>query len=90
MSKLHPFDNPHYGLSAADFYHHEEITKVKRIEHIQIGKYKVATWYTSLYPPQYHNLNTLYICEFCLSFFAYRTELERHDEECLLFHPPGD
>jgi hypothetical protein len=54
---------------------HEEATKFKTIDFIEIGKYKTETWYYSPYPPGYHNLECLYLCEFCLSFYITRSEL---------------
>jgi hypothetical protein len=57
---------------------------------IQMGKYECETWYYSPYPQGYQNIDKLYICEFCLSFFASATELGRHAEKCDLTHPPGD
>ncbi|CEM01955.1 unnamed protein product [Vitrella brassicaformis CCMP3155] len=34
--------------------------------------------------------HTLYFCEFCLSFYRYQSELQRHSRYCSLRHPPGD
>ena len=45
---------------------HEEITKVKNITSIEIGRYEVDTWYYSPYPEEYCKDKKLYICEFCL------------------------
>ena len=38
----------------------------------------------------YHNIDTLYFCEFCLSFYVTKNELNRHSEKCPLTTPPGD
>ena len=57
---------------------HQEITKYKTIFRLQIGRNATDAWYFSPYPIYYHNLDCLYICDFCLSFFALDTELKRH------------
>lgn len=48
------------------------------------------TWYYSPYPKGYHNIEFLYICQFCLSFFITQSELDRHSKKCLHHHPPGE
>lgn len=48
---------------------HEMNTKLKTINRIKLGPYLVDTWYFSPYPAPYQNIDTLYICEFCLNFF---------------------
>jgi MOZ/SAS family/MYST family zinc finger domain len=49
------------------------------------------TWYYSPYPDPYQNIDCLYICEFCLSFYVHKDELEVHLKNvCQLVHPPGD
>ena len=63
---------------------------MKRITNIQLGKFKTETWYYSPFPPAYNNIECLYICECCLTFFSLESELKRHNERCPLFHPPGD
>lgn len=57
---------------------------------MRIGEHQCDAWYYSSYPPTYHNIDTLYLCEFCLSFYAVKTELLRHSLRCPLWHPPGD
>lgn len=66
------------------------MTKIKNVEKIEIGKHTVDTWYYSPFPKSYHNIETMYWCEYCLSFFISRKELNRHIERCPLNHPPGD
>lgn len=66
------------------------MTKFKTVTRILIGTYQSEAWYYSSYPIYYHNIDCLYICEFCLSFYAMKEELIRHSEKCPLFHPPGD
>jgi len=69
---------------------HEEVTKVKNIESIVIGKYEMETWYFSPFPPEYTRFKQLLFCEFCLSFFGHVSELTRHMARCKLRHPPGN
>jgi len=67
-----------------------EITRVKNLNRIQIGKHEVETWYFSPYPKEYAQLPVLYICEFCLSFFPSPMMLSRHRQRCTMLHPPGN
>jgi histone acetyltransferase MYST1 len=69
---------------------HEEITKVKNIQCVELGKYEMETWYFSPYPDDYSKLDKLYICEFCLKYMRKGSSLERHKQQCTLRHPPGD
>eukprot|EP00753_Platysulcus_tardus_P007069 PLAT14810.1.p1 GENE.PLAT14810.1~~PLAT14810.1.p1 ORF type:complete len:437 (-),score=205.08 PLAT14810.1:73-1383(-) len=68
---------------------HEEITKVKNINVIHIGRYEVDTWYYSPYPEEYCKEERLYICEFCLKYMKRQRTLLRHKRKCSLRHPPG-
>jgi len=45
---------------------HEERTKVRNIEKVQMGEYEIDTWYFSPYPDEYKDVYKLYICEWCL------------------------
>ncbi|GJJ76438.1 histone acetyltransferase HTATIP [Entomortierella parvispora] len=67
-----------------------EVSRVKNLNLIQIGKHEVETWYFSPYPVEYAHLPILYICEFCLSFFPGVKQLTRHRHKCTLQHPPGN
>jgi histone acetyltransferase MYST1 len=67
----------------------EDATKVKSVDFIEMGKHRVEVWYFSPLPKEFH-CKTLYICEFCLFFFARKNELIRHSEKCLIRWPPGD
>jgi len=80
----------HEGMDATSLRLHEEATKIKTIGNIQIGKFRCETWYYSPYPSGFQGLECLYVCEFCLSFYATAKELERHSIRCVLTHPPGD
>lgn len=67
-----------------------EIARVKNLNRLQIGKHEVDAWYFSPYPQEYSHLPVLYICEFCLSYFASPFMLSRHRKRCTLLHPPGN
>ncbi|CAG8629219.1 11027_t:CDS:1 [Ambispora gerdemannii] len=66
------------------------IVKVKNIEKIQIGRYIVSPWYFSPYPEEFCDEPMIYICEYCLSYFAKERQLRRHLKKCKLLHPPGN
>ena len=79
------------GMDEARIKAHEEATKIRTIEEIIMGKYRCCTWYFSPFPEEYHNIKLLYFCEFCLSFYVKKEELERHITiNCPLRHPPGN
>ncbi len=69
---------------------HHEITKVKNITQIVMGKYVVEAWYYSPFPPPYHEVETLYICEFCLKYARGPQFFYKHCMECVHKSPPGD
>ena len=68
---------------------HEEVTKVKNIDVVQIGKYEIDAWYFSPYPEEYVNVRKLYICEFCLKYMKSPLTYTRHRAKCEWKHPPG-
>jgi len=47
---------------------HEEVTKVKNIQCIELGKHEIDTWYFSPYPEEFAKCDKLFICEFCLKY----------------------
>lgn len=69
---------------------HSEVSRVKNLDRIQIGKHLVEAWYFSPYPVEYAHTPILYVCEFCLGFWASEKQLERHRTKCTLKHPPGN
>ncbi|CDU25775.1 probable ESA1-histone acetyltransferase [Sporisorium scitamineum] len=68
---------------------HHEVARVKNLNKIQMGNACVSTWYFAPYPIEYAHIDTLYICEMCLSFFPSSFTLKRHRTKCTLKHPPG-
>ncbi|GAW80954.1 histone acetyltransferase [Plasmodium gonderi] len=83
-------NDEHAGIDKEYLREHEENTKLKTINQIKFGKYLIDTWYFSPYPKEYQNIDILYICEFCLTFFKENGELIRHTERCEIRHPPGN
>lgn len=69
---------------------HEEKTKVKNIQVIEIGRFEMDTWYYSPYPEEYSTSHKLFVCEFCLKYMRKRKTLARHRSKCMLRHPPGN
>lgn len=67
----------------------DEIARVKNLEFAEMGRFVIKTWYFSPYPEELCCKGTIYICEFCLSFFGGREHLVRHCQKCRLRHPPG-
>lgn len=68
---------------------HEETTKVKNIEKIIIGNWEVEAWYYSPYPSEYSDLETLYVCEFCLCYMKKSKSYQAHRCSCDRRCPPG-
>jgi histone acetyltransferase HTATIP len=69
---------------------HSEVSRVKNLNKLQIGKHEVESWYFSPYPAEYAHLPVLYLCEFCLLYWPSATQLRRHRTKCTLLHPPGN
>ena len=69
---------------------HSEVSRVKNLDRIAIGRHLVEAWYFSPYPVEYAHTPVLYVCEFCLSFYASEKQIERHRHKCTLRHPPGN
>lgn len=67
-----------------------EYTKFKTIKAVKIGNHEIDSWYYSPFPLNYQNIDMLYFCNFCLSFFKKENELIRHKQTCKLNCPPGD
>jgi histone acetyltransferase MYST1 len=70
---------------------HHEITKVKNISKIIMGKYTVEAWYYSPFPHPYNQLDSLYICEYCLKYMRKPKFYLKHcSGECPHRTPPGN
>jgi len=70
---------------------HHEITKVKNISKIIMGRYTVEAWYYSPFPHPYNQLDSLYICEYCLKYMRKPKFYLKHcSGECPHRCPPGN
>uniref|UniRef100_K3X8D6 histone acetyltransferase n=1 Tax=Globisporangium ultimum (strain ATCC 200006 / CBS 805.95 / DAOM BR144) TaxID=431595 RepID=K3X8D6_GLOUD len=43
----------HEGMDAASIREHEEVTKVKNVRFVEIGRYRMAAWYFSPFPKEF-------------------------------------
>ena len=80
MTMVAALQDPHAEdskLSALE-KEHEETTKVKNIETIELGKFEIDTWYFSPYPEEFSSSTKLYLCEFCLKYMKKKKTLQRH------------
>ncbi|PKI83611.1 histone acetyltransferase [Malassezia vespertilionis] len=67
-----------------------EVSRVKNLNMIQMGKHQVESWYFSPYPVEYAHSECLYLCEMCLSYFPSEYLLSRHRRKCAMLYPPGN
>jgi histone acetyltransferase HTATIP len=67
-----------------------EISRVRNLSKIQMGRFELEPWYFSPYPVEYTEEDLVYICEFCLSYYGSVLQFERHRSKCNLLHPPGN
>ena len=67
-----------------------EISRVRNLTRIQMGKHEIEPWYFSPYPSEFSDSDMVYICEFCLEYFGDYKPFERHRNKCTLTHPPGN
>jgi histone acetyltransferase MYST1 len=67
---------------------HEELTKVKNVQTVQLGKWEVDCWYYSPYPDDFGG-DRLFLCEYTLRYFRRRSTLEKHMRACTQRAPPG-
>lgn len=67
-----------------------EISRVRNLSKLQMGRFELEPWYFSPYPVEYTEEDVVYICEFCLSYYGSARRFERHRSKCTLLHPPGN
>jgi histone acetyltransferase HTATIP len=67
-----------------------EVSRVRNLEKIQMGKHEIEPWYFSPYPIEFSDCDMVNICEFCLGYFGDIKMFERHRKKCTLQHPPGN
>ena len=83
----------HEGMDEASLREHEEVTKVKNVETIEMGKYRMDCWYFSPFPPHIFSstIDILYICEYTFNFYTCKSALLRDQSKPgRLRHPPGN
>jgi histone acetyltransferase MYST1 len=83
----------HEGMDEASLKEHEEVTKVKNVRTIELGRHVMETWYFSPFPKEYYPLgfiDRLYFCEYSLRFFCHKSELNRYQARGVDPHPPGN
>ncbi|KAE9134704.1 putative MYST-like histone acetyltransferase 1 [Phytophthora fragariae] len=84
----------HEGMDAASIREHEEVTKVKNVRFVEMGRFRMAAWYFSPFPKEYFpdgSIDCLHFCEFCMAFFCHKRELAVHQERRVCNrHPPGN
>ncbi|VDN52801.1 unnamed protein product [Dracunculus medinensis] len=68
----------------------DALMRIRNIEMIELGRYRMQPWYFSPYPQELTSLSCILLCEFCLKFFKSVTCLKRHMTKCNLKHPPGN
>jgi histone acetyltransferase MYST1 len=82
-------------MSEAALKEHEEITKIKNVQTVLLGKHYLECWYYSPFPKELFAdapmLECLHFCEFTLRFFVTKDELVRFQSRPgLPRHPPGN
>ncbi|KAJ8599253.1 hypothetical protein CTAYLR_006211 [Chrysophaeum taylorii] len=83
----------HEGLDEASLREHEEVTKVKNVGSVELGRFVIETWYFSPFPKEVYPegfAECLYVCEHTFSFFRHKSELVRWSKRVKCRHPPGN
>jgi histone acetyltransferase HTATIP len=75
---------------SADAGKPKPVTPIKNFDEIEIGRYRLKTWYFSPYPKQLAAKGKIYLCEYCLTFTGCKTSLARHLTKCQRRCPPGN
>lgn len=68
-------EEDHGPFDANAIREHEEVTKVKNVEKIELGRYELDTWYFSPMPPELRECKKLFVCDFSLHFFTTRKQV---------------
>ncbi|THD20082.1 Histone acetyltransferase [Fasciola hepatica] len=91
------------GSMVCSNHEQDTVTRIRNLEWIELGRYRIKPWYFSPYPQELINVPCVYICEFCLKYLKSPTCLRRHlvgryfaqllanfQSKCTLRHPPGN
>lgn len=66
-------------------------TSQPKIKQLVFGSQSTQTWFSAPFPAEYiTQKGTLWICEFCLSYFSSELTMSRHAVKCSIRHPPGN
>lgn len=88
-----PVLDEHEGMDAAALKEHEEVTKVKNVNTLELGKFRMDTWYFSPLPKELLRdasgssggssgmIDVLYVDEFSFNFFTRKEELLRYQQK---------
>jgi len=86
----------HEGLDEASLREHEEVTKVKNVAFLELGRYQMETWYYSPLPKELlgpgGQIEVLFVCEFTFNMFSRKSEMQRYQKRIPTHarHPPGN
>jgi histone acetyltransferase MYST1 len=69
-------DDEHGEFDPNALREHEEFTKVKNVERIELGRYEMETWYFSPLPPEYKECKVR-ACDAYVDFFNQLTARRR-------------
>jgi histone acetyltransferase MYST1 len=68
----------------------EEITKVKNVPRVQLGRWSIEAWYYSPYPPDVATGGPLFVCEYTLKYMNSARAWARHRKANTVRAPPGE
>jgi histone acetyltransferase MYST1 len=91
-NEIHNVDAPVEDLPPMDQMFeriHEEKTKVKNVQSIELGRHEMDTWYYSPYPEDFGKCSKLYVCQYCFKYMRKAKTLGTHKTSCEMKHPPG-
>ncbi|XP_003366267.1 putative histone acetyltransferase MYST1 [Trichinella spiralis] len=82
-------DDGHLDPHTAQLEKQREInTRIKYIAEIQLGNFRISTWYFSCYPDEFLR-PLLFICDRCMKYMKYVKTLKAHMKVCYSRPLPG-
>ncbi|OUC42819.1 hypothetical protein D917_10215 [Trichinella nativa] len=82
-------DDGHLDPHTAQLEKQREInTRIKYIAEIQLGNFRISTWYFSCYPDEFLR-PLLFICDRCMKYMKYVKTLKAHIKACYSRPLPG-
>ncbi|KRY58494.1 Histone acetyltransferase KAT8 [Trichinella britovi] len=82
-------DDGHLDPHTAQLEKQREInTRIKYIAEIQLGNFRISTWYFSCYPDEFLR-PLLFICDRCMKYMKYVKTLKAHMKACYSRPLPG-